>query len=119
MNNSSNITRYLTTALIVGGFVLIALAWNGAANEFLVDKQIPFLVSGGLAGIGMIIAGCTLAVVQELRTSAAEVTARVEKLIAAIHGDDDGAASPLEDTLPEPREHTGSTIQRESEPAAG
>lgn len=114
--NSNNTTTYLSTALIVGGFLLIALAWNGAANEFLVDKQIPFVVSGGLTGIGMVISGCTLAVVQELRKSTAEVGARLDKLAAAVRGDE-VAASALEDTLPEPREHTGSTIEREPEAA--
>ena len=115
MNNSGNTTRYITTALIVAGFLLIALAWNGAASEFLVDKQIPFVVSGGLTGIGMIVAGCTLAIVQEVRRSAAEVADHVDRLTAAVRGD--VQQSPLEDTLPEPREHTGSRIDRDPEPA--
>lgn len=116
--NTTKTTTYLSTALIVGGFLLIALAWNGAASEFLVDKQLPFVVSGGLTGIGMIISGCTLAVVQELRKSAAEMGARVDKLAAAVQGEDAGAAR-MEDTLPEPRDHTGSTIEREPETAPG
>lgn len=116
MNSSSNTTRYLITALIVAGFLLIALAWNGAASEFLVDKQIPFVVSGGLTGIGMIIAGCALAVVQEVRRSAAEVASHVDRLTAAVRGDVE--ESPLEDTLPEPRDHTGSSIERDPEPAS-
>lgn len=116
MNSSSNTTRYLITALIVAGFLLIALAWNGAASEFLVDKQIPFVVSGGLTGIGMIIAGCALAVVQEVRRSAAEMASHVDRLTAAVRGDVE--ESPLEDTLPEPRDHTGSSIERDREPAS-
>lgn len=116
MNSSSNTTRYVITALIVAGFLLIALAWNGAASEFLVDKQIPFVVSGGLTGIGMIIAGCALAVVQEVRRSAAEVASHVDRLTAAVRGDVE--ESPLEDTLPEPRDHTGSSIERDPEPAS-
>jgi hypothetical protein len=118
--NSSKSTTYLSTALIVGGFLLIALAWNGAANEFLVDKQIPFLVSGGLTGIGMIGAGCTLALVQEIRKSALEINQHVDKLTSTIRGDA-GEAPALSDTLPEPRQHTqdettagsGSSISRE------
>lgn len=116
MNSSSNTTRYLITALIVAGFLLIALAWNGAANEFLVDKQIPFVVSGGLTGIGMIVAGCALAVVQEVRRSAAEVASHVDRLTAVVRGDIE--ESPLEETLPEPRDHTGSSIERDPEPAS-
>lgn len=109
--SSSNTTTYLSTALIVGGFLLIALAWNGAASEFLVDKQIPFVVSGGLTGMGMIVSGCTLAVVQEVRKSAAQLAAHVDRLAGAVRGDVE--ESVLVDTLPEPREHTGSSIDRE------
>lgn len=113
--NSTKTTTYLSTALIVGGFLLIALAWNGAASEFLVDKQIPFLVSGGLTGIGMIGAGCTLALVQEMRKSAAEVAAHVDRLTAVMRGDT-GAQAATVDTLPEPRDHSGSTIERDPQP---
>ena len=109
--SSSNTTTYLSTALIVGGFLLIALAWNGAASEFLVDRQIPFVVSGGLTGMGMIVSGCTLAVVQEVRKSAAQLAGHVDRLTAAVRGDVE--ESPLTDTLPEPRGHTGSSIDRE------
>lgn len=117
MNSNSNTTQYVTTALIVGGFLLIALAWNGAASEFLVDRQLPFVVSGGLTGIGMIIAGCTLAIVQEVRRAFAELAGHVDRLSSAVRGDVD--QSPLEDTLPEPREHAGSSIERDPEPANG
>ena len=117
MNGNTNTTRYLTTALIVAGFLLIALAWTGAASEFLVDKQLPFVVSGGLTGIGMIIAGCALAIVQEVRRSAAEVASHVDKLTAAVRGDVE--QSPLEDTLPEARDQQGSSIERDPSPANG
>lgn len=117
MNTSNKTTTYLSTALIVGGFLLIALAWNGAASEFLVDKQIPFLVSGGLTGIGMIVSGCTLALVQELRRTGAELGARMERLTTAVRGDEE-AASALTDAAPAPRDHSGSTIERDPEPAS-
>lgn len=111
MNNKT--TTYLSTALIVGGFLLIALAWNGAASVFLVDQQIPFLVSGGLTGIGMIMAGCTLALAQEVRKASAEVASHVDRLTRTLHGATEEASS-LTDTLPAPRETgTGSTIERE------
>ena len=113
--NSTKTTTYLSTALIVGGFLLIALAWNGAASEFLVDKQIPFLVSGGMTGIGMIMAGCTLALVQELRKSTAEVAGHVDRLTAVMRGDTAAQAATV-DTMPEPRGQSGSTIERDPAP---
>lgn len=104
-------TTYLSTALIVGGFLLIALAWNGAASVFLVDQQIPFVVSGGLTGIGMIMAGCTLALAQEIRKASAEISAHMERVSRAPAGVEESPT--LQDTLPAPRAGTGSTIERD------
>lgn len=105
-------TTYLSTALIIGGFLLIALAWNGAASQFLVDKQIPYLVSGGLAGMGMVVCGCTLALVQELRKATVRIAASVQHAAAPVAADA-GEPDALRDTLPEPRVGAGSTISRD------
>lgn len=39
------------------GGALILLGWSGAANSTDVWEQIPYLISGGLLGLGMIVAG--------------------------------------------------------------
>lgn len=114
MNNPKT-TTYLSTALIIAGFLLIALAWNGAASQFLVDKQIPFLVSGGLTGIGFIVCGCTLAGVQELRKAATRIEVATQRMQAAALDEEEGDV--FADTLPEPRTPAGSTIVRDE--AAG
>lgn len=101
-------TTYLTTALILAGFLLIVLGWNGAASTRFVDAQLPYIVSGGLAGVGLVVAGCTLAIVQELRKTAASIAQAMERSTAVGRGE---AADPLQDTLPEPR--SGSSIERE------
>ena len=61
-----------------------------------------------MAGVGLVVAGCTLAIIQELRKTAATIAQAVERAGAAGRGEAD---DPLTDTLPEPR--TGSTIERE------
>jgi hypothetical protein len=51
------------TLLIAGsilmplGVVFVLLAWYGAAHTTRVFEQIPYLISGGLLGVGLVIAG--------------------------------------------------------------
>ena len=110
--NPTKITSNLSTALLVLGFLLIVLAWSGAASTRYVDAQIPFVVSGGLSGIGLIVCGCTLAAIQELRKQSATIAAKLDQMLAVSHGET-SEASPLTDTLPEPRVPAPSTIERD------
>ena len=41
-------------ALAIAGFVLMALAWRGAARYIYVPLQIPWLMSGGLIGLALV-----------------------------------------------------------------
>lgn len=49
------------------GFLLVFLGWNGAASYDRVSAQIPYVVSGGLGGLGLIVLGSALIVAQSLR----------------------------------------------------
>lgn len=40
-------------ALAVVGFALLALAWRGAARTVYVPLQLPWFVSGGIAGLAL------------------------------------------------------------------
>ncbi len=42
------------------GVVAILIAWFGASGTAIVAEQIPYLISGGLLGLGLIIAGAAL-----------------------------------------------------------
>jgi len=44
-------------ALAVGGVVLILLGWLGTSRTVLVAGQIPYVVSGGLLGLGLVFLG--------------------------------------------------------------
>jgi hypothetical protein len=79
-------TMQLAVGLTAIGFLLIVLAWNGAASLDFVQGQIPFLISGGLAGVGLIGVGLTLAVVMELRRSSAEVAGKLDQLSELLAG---------------------------------
>ena len=47
-------------ALTIAGFVLIGLAWRGAAATLSVPDQLPYLVSGGFAGLALVVTGAGL-----------------------------------------------------------
>lgn len=42
-------------ALLAAGVVLVLLGWYGAAHTNILSEQIPYLISGGLLGLGLII----------------------------------------------------------------
>lgn len=44
-------------ALVVAGFVVVVIGWAGASRTVLVAGQIPYLISGGLIGLGLIFLG--------------------------------------------------------------
>ena len=49
------------------GFALIFLGWNGAASYDRVSAQIPYVVSGGIAGLALVVLGTGLIIVQSHR----------------------------------------------------
>jgi len=49
------------TALLVIGIVFVMLGWYGAASTNILTEQIPYLISGGLLGLGLIIVSGFLA----------------------------------------------------------
>lgn len=44
-------------AMVVAGFVVVVIGWAGASRTVLVAGQIPYLLSGGLIGLGLIFLG--------------------------------------------------------------
>ncbi|MCU1592532.1 MAG: hypothetical protein JWP11_3788 [Frankiales bacterium] len=54
-------------AIIFVGFVGILVAWNGTAGTITPAAQFPYVVSGGLGGLGLIIVGAALLLTQSAR----------------------------------------------------
>lgn len=80
-------TVQIATGLGAAGFLLIVLGWNGAASFNAVTRQLPYVLSGGAAGLGLIALALTLALVNELRRSTARVLSALETLgdrVAAV-----------------------------------
>src|SRR3954447_13214439 len=77
----------------IAGFVLIFLGWNGTASNDSETAQIPYIVSGGIAGLGLVVVGSALIVAHSLRTDRVELRGAIEDLRAAIER---GALAPGE-----------------------
>jgi len=88
MNNLwSRLGGVLGIAYCVAGFFLIFLGWNGAATYDSVPAQLPYVVSGGFGGLGLIVLGSALIIAQSRRG---------ERLVAAATAN----AAPRPATLP-------------------
>lgn len=94
MQDRTRTTMQLAVGFTAAGFLLIAMGWNGAASVDYVQGQVPFLISGGVAGLGLIGLGLMLAVVQELRHGHAETAARLDALTELLAAERLGDAGP-------------------------
>lgn len=83
MRDPAKSATYLSVGLIVVGFVVIVLGWYGAARLDHTPGQIPYLISGGFSGLGLILAGLTLVVVQESRRDRTQISAKLDALLEA------------------------------------
>jgi hypothetical protein len=53
----ARVMALLATVMLPGGIVAILLGWYGAAHTPFVFEQMPYLISGGLLGVGLLTAG--------------------------------------------------------------
>ena len=87
--------------LIVGaimvplGIALIILGWYGAAHKALIIQQFPYLISGGILGLGLMITGglayfgyWITRLVQENRAHTRDLIAAIDRL-AELAGDEE------------------------------
>ncbi|HEX4981737.1 MAG TPA: hypothetical protein VFV63_08565 [Ilumatobacteraceae bacterium] len=68
----------------IAGFFLIFLGWNGTASHDREPAQIPYVVSGGIAGLGLVVLGAALIVAHSLRTDRIELRGSIDDLRAAV-----------------------------------
>jgi len=69
---------------IAAGLLIIGLAWNGAAGVDFVSGQVPYLLSGGALGLGLIVLGAAMVVVQNSRHDRSLIEAQLKELNTAI-----------------------------------
>ncbi|MHB8670862.1 MAG: hypothetical protein ACYDAD_09955, partial [Acidimicrobiales bacterium] len=85
-------------ALLALGGLVILVGWYGAAHTGRLFEQIPYLISGGLLGLALVVAGgffyfgyWLTRLVQENRSQTAQLTGVLERIEAALAG---GAQAP-------------------------
>lgn len=91
----------LGTGLCGAGVLLVFLGWNGAASVDRVEAQFPYLISGGIAGLSLVVIGVGLIVVQNQRSDRALLQQTLRELEAAFRGEDP-AATDFEPPTPRP-----------------
>jgi len=80
----AKLASYLATMLVLSGFGLIGLAWYSVSELSLIQGQFPYLLSGGLGGLGLIVAGMAVLLVQTVREQSARERAQLNELHVAI-----------------------------------
>ena len=93
---------YTAVGLVGLGFILIFFAWNGAAGKDFVQGQVPYLISGGIGGLALVLSGLTVAVVQSIRREASELKQKFDELLQAVEEE------PEEPPAPAPRRRRAS-----------
>jgi len=66
------------------GFLVIALAWNGAAGLDYSQGQLPYLLSGGAGGIGLIVIGAAVLVSDSHRRDRVALESKLDELLLAL-----------------------------------
>jgi hypothetical protein len=70
--------------LTIVGAVALILGYLGVSGEVLVARQLPYVVSGGLAGIAMVFLGGIYLGAQDVRRSTERIL-RLERLVGELH----------------------------------
>ncbi len=76
--------RILGLVFLLVGFVAIGLGWNGMAKIAYADGQLPYLLSGGAAGVGLILLGATLLIVAQFRDERMKLADQLRQVGVAI-----------------------------------
>lgn len=84
----------------VAGAVVMWAGWNGAASHDDVPSQLPYLISGGMAGLSLVVLGVGLFVTQAQREDRATLEANLTELRAAVDRLGLSAPSPGTPELP-------------------
>lgn len=69
---------------VAAGFVVMGLAWNGAASIDFAQGQIPYLLSGGFVGLGLVIVGVGLMLFESGRRAGTRAERRINDLQEAL-----------------------------------
>jgi uncharacterized membrane protein len=75
---------FIGVAIAVVGFVLILVAWGQVAGETQVYLQVPYLVSAGLTGLGLVMVGLTIVNVAAKQRDALDRDRQMDQLVSIL-----------------------------------
>ena len=84
LDPTSPVLTWIGLGLATLGFLVIAYAWGKVAALLDVSLQMPYVVSGGLSGLGLVMVGMTVVNVAARRQDAAERARQAEELQAVL-----------------------------------
>jgi hypothetical protein len=88
------------------GLLAIGVGWNGAAGQLTLLGQIPYILSGGLIGLSLVVLGAAMLVVQGAREDRARLEAKLDVLTDALLAGGTGVASGA----PAPQDASGLVV---------
>lgn len=71
-------------AFIAAGILLVLLGYLGVSGEAIVEKQIPYLLSGGIGGVLACVVGAYFLGTEELRKDSGRLD-RLERMVEELH----------------------------------
>ena len=84
LDPTSPALTWIGLGLAAIGFLVIVYAWGKVAALLDVSLQMPYVVSGGLTGLGLVMVGMTVVNVAARGRDAAERERQVEELLAVL-----------------------------------
>lgn len=82
---ASYIPTYIGIAIAVIGFALIGIGWARVAGTVDVWKQMPYVLSAGLPGLGLVMVGLVVINVSARRQDGAARARQMAALTEALH----------------------------------
>ena len=83
-NQRVRMGRLLGFVFITAGFVIIGLAWNGAASRNFITGQFPYLLSGGFMGLALVFTGSTLLFLATIRAEREVMMDRMDEMVRLL-----------------------------------
>jgi len=92
----ANADRVFAIALLLLGAAAVVIGWFGVSGTGLAAEQIPYLVSGGIGGIMLVVVACTAWVSADLQDDWRRLDAIEEQLerIASTRSNEEHPVGP-------------------------